>query len=613
MCKKIIRFIILIFNFHTMLSANTIEVGFNKANNIWNFIGNADINFSTQAGDFNLKNIYQGVAVDNIDNSFRDAENFTFNYNYSIYKNLFVDAEANLILLTDQRIAETDNLIRKSALAGLFWQKNDLAKLRFIAGIENNRQVGQLANGFIFKSNGFLNEYDFNSYKLNSKLDAEFLFLNDNRQSKDLDIDAQFFKDFDEKNLLFLNLRYKLQGRDFLQNILIDEKNPIETHNENRIEGNIKTKLEIYEFLFINIEGALENINILKNFNHSIPDNNNSFVNRIYNELNLNLKINFDYLSENLMQNGGILIAYRDESNYINEKYEISDIAFSSLQNFELQKDNLSTNIRLFYKNQWLISKKNTIQTDISFSKLEYNTPSNQNNDDRDEVSLLGYIKYHHTLSDILSMYLQINYSQNHMVFIKKERSSQNNWNRVLSLQSGITYSTDFMNYSPVFEVLANYTVYDFETVGKSIKSYSFRQISYKDSLKIDINSLFFVTNRTSIRYYEQGKLYWASFSEIPQQGNLEISSSPMFNYMPDKDLKLGVGCKLFWLNYGQISLTNSTLNNQKTTTYSPAISAQYKLNKIILNCSGWMEYKYINEKYSGFQPNLFLSTTYKF
>ncbi len=274
--------------------------------------------------------------------------------------------------------------------------------------------------------------------------------------------------------------------------------------------------------------------------------------------------------------------------------------------------------------------------TDINYSKLEYDTPSKSNNDDRDELYIAGCLEYHHRFSDLLLLTSKLNLTQNHLVFLMSERSGQNNWNKILSLQFGVIFDNELIRYSPHFEVLANYTIYDFDRsdlLKNNIKSYSFRQFSYKDSVLIRLSDKYIILSKSTLRYYEQSRLYWNSFSELPQQGNFEVSLMPVLinnvqfgassdsnlydnlnnNLIRNKNIKFSLGVRLFYLSYGQISSENKFMSPQKIHTISPDISVDLFYNKLTLSCYGWLEYKYINNKYTGVQPNLFLQTSYTF
>ena len=66
------------------------------------------------------------------------------------------------------------------------------------------------------------------------------------------------------------------------------------------------------------------------------------------------------------------------------------------------------------------------------------------------------------------------------------------------------------------FQVLANYTVYDFQDIISSVKSYSFRQLNLKDSLVTRFNDKVGSDIYGEIKFYERGELNWKEFSSRP-------------------------------------------------------------------------------------------------
>ena len=109
-----------------------------------------------------------------------------------------------------------------------------------------------------------------------------------------------------------------------------------------------------------------------------------------------------------------------------------------------------------------------------------------------------------------------------HYVYLKSQRSSSNNWNRVLRFSPTILLQSNYLYYKPEFGINANYTTYDFENIVTGINSFSFREVSYMDTIQIKLNSNYYIESKNEIRYSERGILYWNEFSEQPQRSNFE-------------------------------------------------------------------------------------------
>ena len=67
-------------------------------------------------------------------------------------------------------------------------------------------------------------------------------------------------------------------------------------------------------------------------------------------------------------------------------------------------------------------------------------------------------------------------------------------------------------------ELLANYTVYDFELTNNT--GNSFRYVSMRDSISIYLLKNISLSSNNIVRYYESGSLDWKNFAESPQISN---------------------------------------------------------------------------------------------
>ncbi|HGY56298.1 MAG TPA: hypothetical protein ENK44_11375 [Caldithrix abyssi] len=128
-------------------------------------------------------------------------------------------------------------------------------------------------------------------------------------------------------------------------------------------------------------------------------------------------------------------------------------------------------------------SSKKSLYGDFSYVKLQYDTPDERNKDDRDEQRFIFTLRYRQQLSPVLTMeWLGYAYLF-HQIYIFKERSSANNWNRVYKLSPKIHYRHDRLSNTLTTQVLANYTVYDFEAPEQTPRSFIFRKYILSDSL----------------------------------------------------------------------------------------------------------------------------------
>jgi hypothetical protein len=96
------------------------------------------------------------------------------------------------------------------------------------------------------------------------------------------------------------------------------------------------------------------------------------------------------------------------------------------------------------------------------------------------------------------------------------------------------------------FQVLANYTVYDYEDIISQIKSYSFRQVSLKDSVIYNFSKKIVLNILSDIKFYEQGEFNNNEFSEKPLMLYDEKSINSSISYFIFENMNITLGIKFF-------------------------------------------------------------------
>lgn len=150
-----------------------------------------------------------------------------------------------------------------------------------------------------------------------------------------------------------------------------------------------------------------------------------------------------------------------------------------------------------------------------SASILRYDTPSDLNTDDRDELLVVLSLSTLHTVSRHLTLGITVDGTLSHLVYLHSSLSQNNNRNRVLRLSPRTllrpSASVTSLN---AFEVLANYTVFDFEDKLFQAKSFSYRQFSWVDSTAVRLSARMWLDFLLYLKLYERGQLNWGEFKE---------------------------------------------------------------------------------------------------
>lgn len=597
----------------TAQESNTISYGFDKVLNTYLFKLGGVYNQSGDFGTFQFRQNYSGTSITSIGSYFRDDEILNLAYKYPVTNTIDFGINSNYLLNSDSKSSGINELQRINGIASAGVKLFDVVSLKAGYGVEDNTQSGIQSTGSIINFAGSMDNLDLDGYTIRASGDYESLKLNNDRNQLDFQLSSEMFKSFDESNSLAIRVNYKKQGRDYLQsaNRLIPALS-VESRLEDRISAALDMNFSLSDNLLSNLNLTFENAEIERDFKSIVESNNYSFIKRELSERNFGLMGNGHYQTGIFNQKLGFTVQFRNESNFIRNKFDLAKNEFDRLLNIEKQRDNQSTITRVFSKSSINITKHDTLSLDLSLGLNRYDTPSNDNNDDRDELSNVFGLSYSRFFSPVLRVKVTADLIGTHLVFIKSQRSALNNWNRVIRLVPSIEYNYGGVSFKPKLEILANYTTYDFEEESGNTRSYSFRQVSYSDSIKVGIASDYSIESRIYSRYYERGILYWNNFSETPQTANLELFANILFFMINENGTKIGIGGRYYKLK--QYTLPKSglpaKLNYFDQFSFGPEINIYFQLrgySNVIVK--GWYDFRTINKIEHQPLGNLILQT----
>jgi len=237
------------------------------------------------------------------------------------------------------------------------------------------------------------------------------------------------------------------------------------------------------------------------------------------------------------------------------------------------------------------VSQDDKIHLVTSAGILRYDTPDIFNTDDRDELLLTSGVEYMHRFSSRLLLILNADLTLFHLVYLNRDKSANNNWNRVIRFSPSIDYAPiSWFRTVLHTEVLANYTVSDYEQQVASIRSFSFRQVLWSDSTALQLSERIQCKFSGSLRIFEHGTLRWQEFSEKPEEYAVEKSIWPEIVWSSMIGLKIGIGFRYF----GQDRYTyqsSQRIFSQGIEAMGPTASLEWSGlagEKVLVN--GWRE-----------------------
>ncbi|MGK9367817.1 hypothetical protein ACSSWA_02835 [Melioribacter sp. Ez-97] len=308
-------------------------------------------------------------------------------------------------------------------------------------------------------------------------------------------------------------------------------------------------------------------------------------------EMNLELGANVDYTTETLKSTLRFTYSERDENHKPRAIEGLSQIIFNQREKTESLKNNFSKIANVSFSTLYKITTNDLLTFNLYHRKLQYDTPSPDNYDDRDELLSTAALTYLKKLSRIFAAFINLEGTFNKTVYIFSQRSSNNNVQRILKFGTGgIIESGKFRSVNTA-EVSANYTVFDYEKLNPNYKSFSYRHLMLKDSTLTNVwkNLNFFVTSY--VKYSEQGDFNWDNFSASPVRFLTEFYAEPKL-ILNIEGFNIGFGIRYFLLD-----TYNYTAGLQKklASTYKsvgPIASARYIISdKIDFSFDGTYEF----------------------
>jgi len=312
---------------------------------------------------------------------------------------------------------------------------------------------------------------------------------------------------------------------------------------------------------------------------------------------------------------GKISYLERDVKYYLLNPRRLSPNFVKEKEKLESSKNNHSSKVTLTGNIFFSPSLRNRFEIAGSTSLFKYDTPSSENTDDRDELNIIAYVSHRYNNLVNLLLITSVDLNLYHTVYIFAQKSANNNWNRILRFTSK-SFFTPFKNFRTIntISVLANYTVYDFEDILSSVKSFSFRQFNAKDSTILNFSPEVGIRIYGELKLYERGELNWKEFSSRPLSYYEDRIINPELFYYLTKSLVIYGGYKYF--EQRRFNYTNGVrVFDASIRTYGPVgrLRLEYKKNSFLELVANYDRYEYGGASPSANNLNLFVNALWNF
>ncbi len=299
----------------------------------------------------------------------------------------------------------------------------------------------------------------------------------------------------------------------------------------------------------------------------------------------------------------------RNETHSAKPLAGVADALFRVVNENEKTKDNLTRRTTFTGSLRFPISRSDHLAMSGSASLLRYDTPDIQNVEDRDEQLVTLALTTSHNVSQYLDVGITLGGNISHIVYLLKDRSANNNYNRVLRLVPRTVYRP-FTGTTTVnaFEVLANYTVYDYEEQAALIRSFSYRQFSWQDSTEISLNRRVSLDFFAYLKLYERGQLKWSDFTERTENSFVDETYAGQVRFSPFENLTFGVGLRYFAQTRYAYDNAVKTFES-RLKSFGPTCIMQWQASShSLLHLSGWYEERRQSDGKQRTLPNLTLT-----
>jgi hypothetical protein len=602
----------------TYLPINRIFSNFDKQLNTYFLNTGFDFAGSHSRFQYQVNQDFRSTLVKTNTSSIRDEQNLSMigKYDFNRFWNLGISAKSN-ILSDDRQLAINQATINQAVLFSKLELSEEILVVPY-GGFSDNRQVGENDFGPIYGLEALGRNLDFTGFEVSS------LFRFENEDISPRKNLLRFFNlgvinPFNPEVSNLIQTQFTQSRKDFYfsADSIVSSKFNVNNNIEGRTETIflLQDKLtynRLFNAFVMELAGRINLRNIDRDTRYrSLEDQNPSAFDTQVDEFIIGLESSIYYNTE--FANVVIRLNYfeRDEK-HITKRFEGSNENFYEQRSeLEASKNNNSSRATISLSGNINVSRSDRFSLSLFHSKLKYDTPSPNNDDDRDELLTILRLRYSKYFTPFFQVFMNAEGTLSHAVYLFASRSANNNINRVLRLMMGGHYIGAKFSSLNNFEVSANYTVYDFEDIASNLRSISFRQFTATDSTQYKFNAILSFILTAYVKLTDQGELDWNDFAERPKRYLQEIFGSPKIG-ISFNNAFFALGFRYFSLrtfNYKE----RERIPDTRFLSIGPLFEILIGSNSLQLRINSWYEFISINDGDDRERLNLILAMNWKF
>ncbi len=598
---------------NVVVPVNSVLTGFDQNLNTLTWNGLAGANLSSNAYGVKMDENFHSVLIAGQQNLIRDEQSVDFQLTRSLFGNISGLGLVQSNYFSDSRQIGLNSVGASTVLGGLTYatRRDTLAAA---VGNKWDRQAGVENIGIT---------YDAHGSSILSPLDGSLLLpslmIHDEEISPRRNFDRAagviYRQVFSPGSSVNFQGTYTTQLRDFffpadpVVEALYNVTNNIQSRNEDR-ENFLAGLSTPFAFFQLNSQVSLgeRSIDLTYRYKPTIDTANTLYDTRIR-------VSDFDFL-------GQVLTNFLEDTLLVSMEHSERDETHSVINArlvdpFTAIRDSNEAQLNSLEARNTLTGKFllhfGSFSANLSglASLLRYDTPSDLNFDDRDELTNTLSLQVMNEFSPFFQAGVGAEGDLIHVVYITSERSANNNRNFIYKLFPIVIYSGSTVNSYNRFEVLANYTVYDYEAFSE-VHSFSFRQASFLDSTRVALTSKVSAFLLASVKLYTRGELYWSSFSEYPLNYFVDQTFWLYLSYFTG-NVGYGVGYK--YLSLTRYDYTTATERNfaLRQTNAGPTGFFTVEMEHVRIFINGWYQVSTQSLENAIVYPNFELKASYIF
>lgn len=532
----------------TLALRNSAGILFDRNVNTFSWIGRAAVDTTVGKTYFSLKELYSSnVVLVNSPGGRKlqsNQQNVGLSLRHPLMTDLFGAGQWSSSIYTDDRGVGLGNASMNSVLGGVIYFPFPSVSVSPMAGYRWDKQAMIRDQGPSVHLGARANDLDLDGYLFS----AAGQYHTDNLKPRKLEshfgrVSVQ--KQFTPSARDSLDFGAARNRREFY----VSGDSTVESRLEsifafsNLLAYDILPRVEAAFYFGVNTRGLDKDLRFL----NALPPPGQ--FNTHIDELRLDAYFQTQYRSRDGRTGAFLRLAYneRNETHAVKLPGESVPRLYAEASAQEESKNNLSRQTSLAGALNFPVSFSDQIFISAAARILRYDTPSLLNVEDRDELLVVASLGTRHRVSRYFDLELTLDGTLSHLVYLLSDRSANNNINRVLRFSPRTTYrpGPSFVTMN-AFEVLANYTVYDFEQQVALVKSFSFRQFGWVDSSSVQITRKIGLDFFAYLKLYERGQLKWSEFRERTENSYIEKTYLVQARFTPEPGLLFAVGIRFF-------------------------------------------------------------------